>query len=74
MKVLKNKGAFSSNRSSGCGSVRPGTVHTLGFPKYDGAEDPLGWLHKAEQLFHSQVHQRINRSGHFNVRLQVHFC
>lgn len=24
------------------------------FPKYDGADDPLGWLHKCKQYFRSQ--------------------
>jgi len=29
-------------------------VHRLRFPKYDGADNPLGWLHKCEQFFRSQ--------------------
>jgi len=26
-------------------------THKLRFPKYDGVDDPLGWLHKCEQFF-----------------------
>lgn len=29
----------------------PPPTHKLRFPKYDGAEDPIGWLHKCEQFF-----------------------
>ena len=28
----------------------PPPTHKLRFPKYDGAEDPIGWLHKCEQF------------------------
>lgn len=54
MQVLERKGAFSSDGSSSSGSKGPAAVHKLRFPKYDGAEDPLGWLHKVEQFFCSQ--------------------
>jgi hypothetical protein len=26
-------------------------THKLRFPKYDGSEDPLPWLHRCEQFF-----------------------
>jgi len=29
----------------------PPPTHKLRFPKYDGAEDSTGWLHKCEQFF-----------------------
>jgi len=32
----------------------PPTSHKLRFPSYDGAEDPLAWLHKCEQFFRAQ--------------------
>jgi hypothetical protein len=32
----------------------PHTTHKLRFPKYDGSDDPIGWLHKCEQFFRSQ--------------------
>ncbi|CAO2194421.1 unnamed protein product [Urochloa humidicola] len=31
----------------------PQPTHKLRFVKYDGTEDPLGWLHKCEQFFRS---------------------
>jgi len=46
----------SSKTSNGAdfrhGPPPPG-AQKLGFPKYDGTEDPLGWLHKCELFFHS---------------------
>ncbi|KAF8658447.1 hypothetical protein HU200_058898 [Digitaria exilis] len=54
MQVLASKGRFDSSASSAPGGDRappPPLVHKLRFPKYDGTEDPLDWLHKAEQFF-----------------------
>lgn len=33
---------------------RPPCFHRLEFPKYEGQEDPLGWLQKCEQFFRGQ--------------------
>jgi hypothetical protein len=52
--VLEKKGAFSPDGSYASSSEHPAAVHKLRFPNYDGSEDPLGWLHKAEQFFRSQ--------------------
>ncbi|KAF0930307.1 hypothetical protein E2562_031975 [Oryza meyeriana var. granulata] len=42
--------AFSSEPSS----FPRQTAHKLRFPRYDGATDPVVWLHKAEQFFRQQ--------------------
>jgi hypothetical protein len=56
--LLEKQGRFDgeSSSSSGGGELYgpPPLVHKLRFPKYDGTEDPLGWLHKCEQYFRSQ--------------------
>lgn len=54
--VLEKQGKFDSTSSSGGGShpLPPPVVHKLRFPKYDGSDDPLGWLHKCDQFFHTQ--------------------
>jgi len=31
-------------------------THKLRFSKYDGVDDPLGWLHKCEQFFSEIAH------------------
>jgi hypothetical protein len=57
--LLEEQGRFDSKSSSSSGGGEPygpppPPVHKLHFPKYDGTEDPLGWLHKCEQFFRSQ--------------------
>lgn len=57
--VLEKNGRFDATGSSSVSHAKygppPSPVHKLRFPKYDGAEDPLGWLHKCEQFFRSQA-------------------
>ena len=46
--LLDKQGRFDSHSSSpGDGTPAP-PVHKLRFPKYDGGDDPLTWLHKGE--------------------------
>lgn len=56
--VLDQKGRFDSLTYTIGGNAPPPAstpVHKLRFPKYDDADDPLDWLHKAEQFFHSHA-------------------
>ena len=49
--LLDKQGRFDSHSSfPGDGTPAP-PVHKLRFPKYDGGDDPLTWLHKGEQFF-----------------------
>lgn len=50
---MTNKGRFDAS-SDNSFVLLPHAVHKLHFPKYDGAKDPLGWLHKCDQFFRSQ--------------------
>ncbi|KAJ1296380.1 hypothetical protein BS78_01G295900 [Paspalum vaginatum] len=56
---LELRGKFSEKKP-GDSSVSPpppppsSATHKLRFPRYDGTEDPLGWLHKCDQFFRSQ--------------------
>jgi outer membrane murein-binding lipoprotein Lpp len=54
--LLEKHDRFDRSSTSGdsSGPPPPAPVHKLRFPKYDGIEDPLGWLHKCEQFFRSQ--------------------
>jgi TolA-binding protein len=56
--VLEKQGRFDKTSSSSSGGDSfgplPPPVHKLRFPKYDGSEDPLDWLHKCEQFFCNQ--------------------
>jgi hypothetical protein len=55
MQIVEKKGAFDCSSSLfGGKDGAPPPVHKLRFPKYDGTDDPLGWLHKCEQFFRSQ--------------------
>ena len=50
--LLDKQGRFDQDASGGgfdCGL--PPLVHKLCFPKYDGSEDPITWIHKGEQFF-----------------------
>jgi hypothetical protein len=54
--LLEKQGLFDGKSSSSSGGgepygLPPPPVHKLRFSKYDGTEDPLGWLHKCEQFF-----------------------
>jgi hypothetical protein len=53
--ILEKQGRFdlNSSGSSGGGFDRgpASPTHKLCFPKYDGSEDPLSWIHKGEQFF-----------------------
>lgn len=44
-----DKDAFSSSNRSPPPPPQP--LHKLCFPKYDGVDDPITWLHKGEQFF-----------------------
>jgi len=50
--LLDKQGRFDQDASGG-GFDRgpPPPVHKLCFPKYDGSEDPITWIHKGEQFF-----------------------
>jgi len=48
--ILDKQGRFDTHDSSSSGQpAAPG--HKLCFPKYDGSDDPIMWLHKGEQFF-----------------------
>jgi len=49
--VLASKGRFDADRSSSSGDTPAAPSHKLRFPKFDGSDDPITWLHKAEQFF-----------------------
>jgi len=49
--VLASKGRFDADRSSSSGDTPAALSHKLQFPKFDGSDDPITWLHKAEQFF-----------------------
>ncbi|KAJ1254162.1 hypothetical protein BS78_K111500 [Paspalum vaginatum] len=54
---LAMQGRFDEKKSGDVGPhppPPPAATHKLRFPRYDGTEDPLGWLHKCEQFFRSQ--------------------
>jgi hypothetical protein len=65
--LLQKQGRFDGKSSSSSGGGEPygppPPVHKLRFPKIDGTEDPLGWLHKCEQFFTPRVHCRRSASG-----------
>ena len=46
--VLASKGRFDADRSSSSGDTPAAPSHKLRFPKFDGSDDPITWLHKAE--------------------------
>nr|CAB3465822.1 unnamed protein product [Digitaria exilis] len=48
--VLEGKGRFDPNTPKD-ESRAPPPLHKLRFPKYDGSEDLIAWLHKGEQFF-----------------------
>jgi len=48
--VLDRQGRFDTDASSASGpSLAP--THKLRFPKFNGSDDPITWLHKGEQFF-----------------------
>jgi hypothetical protein len=49
--LLEKQGHFDA--SSGSSTYNPSAppIHKLRFPKYDGSDDPIAWLHKGEQFF-----------------------
>jgi len=48
--LLDKQGRFDTHDASSSGPPSvPG--HKLRFPKYDGSDDPITWLHKGEQFF-----------------------
>lgn len=48
--VLESQGRFDTNGSTSSGpSAAPS--HKLCFPKFEGSDDPITWLHKGEQFF-----------------------
>ena len=49
--VLASKGRFDADRSSSSGETPAAPSHKLRFLKFDGSDDPITWLHKAEQFF-----------------------
>ena len=50
--VLDRQGRFDADASSASGpSLAP--THKLRFPKFNGSDDPITWLHKGEQFFHA---------------------
>jgi len=50
--VLDRQGCFDADASS---ASRPSLAptHKLRFPKFNGSDDPITWLHKGEQFFHA---------------------
>jgi hypothetical protein len=45
-------GSSSTGRGKGTSEASATTAsHKLRFPKYDGASDPLAWLHRCDQFF-----------------------
>ena len=51
--VLDSKGRFDTDGSSSSGKTPTAPSHKLRFPKFDGSDDPITWLHKGEQFFHA---------------------
>jgi len=50
--LLDKQGRFDQDASGGGFDRGPSPpVHKLRFPKYDGSEDPITWIHKGEQFF-----------------------
>jgi len=49
--LLEKQGRFDSGSYSGGDKAPAPPVHKLRFPKYDGYEDPITWIHKGEQFF-----------------------
>jgi len=48
--ILDKQGRFDTHDASSFGKpATPG--HKLQFPKYDGSDDPITWLHIGEQFF-----------------------
>ena len=48
--ILDKQGCFDTHDASSSGKpATPG--HKLQFPKYDGSDDPITWLHIGEQFF-----------------------
>jgi len=50
--VLDRQGRFDTDASS-ASRPSPAPTHKLRFPKFDGSDDPITWLHKGEQFFHA---------------------
>jgi len=48
--LLDKQGRFDTHDASSSGPP-PACGHKLRFPKYDGSDDPVTWLHKGEQFF-----------------------
>jgi len=48
--VLDRQGRFDTDASS-ASRPSPAPTHKLRFPKFDGSDDPITWLHKGEQFF-----------------------
>jgi len=48
--VLDRQGRFDTDASSASGPSQA-PIHKLRFPKFDGSDDPITWLHKGEQFF-----------------------
>jgi hypothetical protein len=53
--VLEKQGCFDANKSSVESSHGAAALpaHKLRFPKFDGTDNPLVWLHKGEEFFHA---------------------
>ena len=49
--VLKQQGQFNSSSKGVSAPLQPAAVQKLRFPKYNGADNPLVWLHKCDQYF-----------------------
>ena len=48
--VLEQQGRFDINSSASSGPTAAPS-HKLRFPKFDGSDEPITWLHKGEQFF-----------------------
>lgn len=54
LRFWKKQGCFSSSVSSGNDGIHDTPpLSKLRFPKYEGNEYPIDWLHKAAQFFHA---------------------
>ena len=60
--LLDKQGRFDTHDASSSGPPSvPG--HKLRFPKYDGSDDPITWLHKGEQFFPRLRHTGASQSS-----------
>jgi hypothetical protein len=59
--LLDKAGRFDTDACSSSNKPPAAAGHKLRYPKYDGSDDPLTWLHKGEQFFSVLLPRRRGR-------------